>query len=95
MSWRTKVGMTKHVARLYIASVSLLGFFLAWAGIAAHPWPQSQSGGSSAQALVQYRQRLQVDASLVGQLAASGRSQTAAPRVRVVTLPPLTTTRTS
>lgn len=88
--------MTKHVARLYIASVSLLGFFLAWAGIAAHPWPRSQgSGGGSAQALVQYQQRLQVDASLVRQLAASGRSQTAAPRVRVVTLPPLTTTRTS
>lgn len=89
--------MTKHVARLYAASASLLGFFLAWAAIAAHPWPQSQdsAGGLQAQALAQYEQRLQVDAALVRQLATTGRSQAAVPRVRVVTLPPLTTTRTS
>ena len=89
--------MTRHAARLYIAAVSLLGFFLAWAGIAAHPWPQSQSSGTSVQtqALAQYEQRLQTNAALARQLAASRRSSASAPRVRVVTLPPLTTTRTS
>jgi hypothetical protein len=87
--------MTKHVARLYIATASLLGLFLAWAAIAAHPWPRSPSTSTSAQALVQYEQRLQVDAALLRQLAASRPSQTAAPQVRVVTLPALTTIRTS
>ena len=41
--------MTNHVTRLYVTAASVLGFFLAWAGIAAHPWTASSStvGGGS------------------------------------------------
>ena len=87
---------TSHTARLYALSGTILGFFLAWAGIAAHPWarstPQAQAAGSSA--LVRYQQRLNRDAALVARVVASRRAA-AKPVVRVVTLPPVTTTRTS
>jgi len=87
--------MTDHVRRLYIAAISLLGFFLAWAGIAAHPWTSSAAGSQpAAGALARYEQRLQADAALVDRLGA-GRPSAAAPSVRIVTLPPLTTTRSS
>jgi hypothetical protein len=85
---------TDHTARLYALGGTILGFFLAWAGIAAHPWarstPQPQPGASS---LVQYQQRLNRDAALVAQVIASRKA--AKPAVRVVSLPPVTTTRTS
>lgn len=86
--------MTDHVRRLYVAAGSVLAFFLAWAGIAAHPWstPSPSSNASEAQAVALYEQRLQRDAVLLQRLS---RRRTAAPPVRVVTLPPLTTTRTS
>jgi len=91
--------MTRHIVRLYIASASVLGLFLAWAGIAAHPWPQTQSSAAGAQAqaqaLAQYQQRLQLDAALVRKLTVPESVQAPTPRVRIVTLPPLTTTRTS
>ena len=88
--------MTEHVRRLYLAAGALLGFFLAWAGIAAHPWNASTAAPSqaSARAVAVYEQRLQRDAALVQRL--SQRNAAApAPPVRIVTLPPLTTTRTS
>lgn len=87
--------MTNHVARLYVASGSLLAFFLAWAGIAAHPWTQPPSQSADrAQAIALYEQRLQRDAAILRRL--SSRAVVApAPTVRIVTLPPLTTTRTS
>ena len=88
---------TDHTARLYALAGTILGFFLAWAGIAAHPWarstPQPQAA-SSATTLVQYQQRLNRDAALVAQVVAS-RKAAVKPVVRVVTLPPVTTTRTS
>jgi hypothetical protein len=89
--------MTSHVTRLYITAASVLGFFLAWAGIAAHPWsaPPAQGQDTTAAALAQYEQRLQVDAALIQQLQSSRGARTAAPPVRIVTLPPLTTTRSS
>jgi hypothetical protein len=88
--------MTSHVTRLYATAVSVLGFFLAWAGIAAHPWAASSSAPNpAADAVAQYEQRLQFDAALVQQLEARRGAQTAAPPVRIVTLPPLTTTRSS
>ena len=89
--------MTSHVTRLYVTAASVLGFFLAWAGIAAHPWTASSStvaADPAAKALAQYEQRLQFDAALLRQLEASRGAQ-AAPPVRIVTLPPLTTTRSS
>ncbi len=87
--------MTSHIARLYVAAGSLLAFFLAWAGIATHPWSTSGTQNTQqAQAVALFQQRLQRDAALLQQLSAK---PTAAPaqRVRVVQLPPVTTTRTS
>ena len=90
--------MTDHVRRLYLAAGSLLAFFLAWAGIAAHPWttPPAAPSAAGAQAVALYEQRLQRDAALLRRLSQQSAVAAApAPPVRVVTLPPLTTTRTS
>lgn len=99
-----------HVARLYAATGSLTAFFLVWAGIAAHPWAKPPRDARLA-ALAQREQRLQRDARLVRQVvdrrwaayraalarrrAAAAAAPSAAPSVRVVTLPPLATTRSS
>lgn len=88
--------MTSHVARLYAAAGSLLAFFLAWAGIAAHPWASSASNPTDqrSRAIGLYEQRLRADAALLRQLPTRTRGAPA-PQVRIVTLPPLTLTRTS
>jgi hypothetical protein len=87
--------MTSHVTRLYVAAASLLAFFLAWAGIGAHPWKSSPTvQGQQAQALAIYEQRLQRDLAVARRLSRA-QPATTTPQVRVVTLPPLTTTRTS
>ena len=84
---------TNHAPRLYALAGSILGFFLAWAGLAAHPWGQTSSSvAPQSTALEVYSRRLNADAALVALV--SGRRK-AASSVRVVTLPPLTTTRTS
>ena len=81
-----------HTPRLYALAGSILGLFLAWAGIAAHPWQTTPSAAPQSAALETYSRRLNADAALVAAL--TGRRK-AAPSVRLVTLPPLTTTRTS
>ena len=87
--------MTDQVRRLYVVALSLLGFFLAWAGIAAHPWATPTSPDSRRAAdIAGYETRLRTDAVLVEQLRAQ-RTALPAPPVRIVTLPPLTTTRSS
>jgi len=88
--------MTDHVRRLYLAAGALLAFFLAWAGIAAHPWTTTSAApdAASARAVALYEQRLQRDAALLHSLSQQ-KLATPAPPVRIVTLPPLTTTRTS
>lgn len=84
---------TDHAPRLYALAGSILGFFLAWAGIAAHPWARTSSSVTPESAALEvYSRRLDADAALVALL--SGRRK-AASSVRVVTLPPLTSTRTS
>ena len=87
---------TNHTPRLYALAGSILGLFLAWAGIAAHPWAQTSRSAPTARsaALVLYQRRLNADATLVARLSAR-RSVAPAASVRVVTLPPVTTTRTS
>ena len=87
--------MTNHVARLYLLATSVLGLFVAWAGIAAQPWQPAAEPAAASPALIAYEQRLRGDAALVARLVALRRVRPAAPAVRVVTLPPLTTTRTS
>jgi hypothetical protein len=92
---RTKDAMTNHIARLYLLAASVLGLFLAWAGIAAQSRQQAAEPASTSPALVAYERRLRNDAALVARLVALRKARPAAPLVRVVTLPPLTTTRTS
>jgi len=100
--------MTSHVVRLYAAAGTLAAFFLAWAGIAARPWVEPPRDPRLV-AMEQREQRLQRDATLVQQVvdrrwaayrAALAQRQAAAtaapaPPVRVVTLPPVATTRSS
>ena len=102
--------MTNHVVRLYTASAAIVVFFVAWAGIAARPWVAPAPDPQVA-ALAQRQQRLQRDARLVqliavrraaanraARVAARAAAQAApapAPTVRIVQLPPITTTRSS
>ena len=100
--------MTNHVVRLYAAAAALVVFFVTWVAIAAHPWV-APPADPRLTALTQREQRLQRDAKLVQLIvdrrwavyrAALAQSKTAppaavAPSVRVVTLPPVATTRSS
>jgi hypothetical protein len=64
-----KAAMTNHVARLYAAAGAIVALFLAWAGIAAHPWQGDQTTPVTTplegQALAAYEKRLKKDARLV------------------------------
>lgn len=84
--------MTSHVARLYALAGSILALFLAWLGIAAQPWGASKPEPQPP-ALARIERRLGQDAANLAQVAAVRRKSPQT--VRVVTLPPLTTTRTS
>jgi hypothetical protein len=97
--------MTDHVARLYALAVAILVFFVAWAAVAARPWATTSEATPNprVQALIVKQQRVRADALAVHRVLAARRRQAAlasttpppAPSVRVVTLPPLTITRTS
>jgi hypothetical protein len=100
--------MTDHAPRLYALAVAVFVFFVAWAAVAARPWGTTQSAAGPdprVQALIVKQQRVRAEALAVRRVlaAASRRQQATAgsatppsvPSVRVVTLPPLTITRTS
>jgi hypothetical protein len=103
--------MTSHVGRLYATAVAVVVLFLAWAAIAAQPWaPAAQDPRVRALAAREQRVRQEsirvqriVDlrwAAYRGALArrkalAARPTIVQAPAVRVVTLPPLTITRSS
>ena len=95
--------MTSHTGRLYALAVATVVFFLAWAVVAAHPWQQA-AADPRLKVLAVRQAQLQREAKLVQQIVARRRlaatrsrqlASTPAPAVRVVTLPPLTITRTS
>jgi hypothetical protein len=93
--------MTSHVGRLYAAATAVLVFFLIWAAVAARPW-KTAAADPRLQQLALRQQALTRETALVNQilaLKAKARHSTSAtapqPAVRVVTLPPLTITRTS
>jgi hypothetical protein len=94
--------MTSHVARLYALAASILALFLAWAGVAAAPW-QAEKAPPAAEdpttaALARYEQRLRQDARLVERILERRAREQAAPPpppVRIVSAPPVATTRTS
>jgi hypothetical protein len=99
--------MTSHAGRLYALAVCLVVFFLAWAVVAARPWATT-TPDPRLKALAARETQLRREAALVNQIVAQ-RAQlakvthnrqlaaaAAAPApVKVVTLPPLTITRTS
>jgi hypothetical protein len=93
--------MTSHVGRLYAAAILILVFFVFWAAVAARPW-KTAAPDPRLQQLALRQQALKRETALVNQVLAlrakavrSNSSTTAKPAVRVVTLPPLTITRTS
>jgi hypothetical protein len=94
--------MTSHTGRLYALAIAVLVFSLAWALVAAKPWV-SAAPTPQAQVLALREQALRHETALVNAIlrqraaAAKRPSQqlASAPAVRVVTLPPLTITRTS
>jgi hypothetical protein len=93
--------MTSHVGRLYVATIAILVFFVVWAAVAARPW-KTAAPDSRLQQLALRELALKQETALVNQVlalrakAGGGSSSTASkPAVRVVTLPPLTITRTS
>ena len=98
--------MTNHVGRLYAAAIGVLVLFLSWAAVAAHPWATPKAS-SQLQLIALREQALKRETALVNtilrQRAAAAKASTqpisatpaAQPSVRVVTLPPLTITKTS
>ena len=99
--------MTNHAGRLYAVALGLVVFFLAWAGVAARPWATA-GPDPRLQALAARTAQLNQQAKLVNQIVAQRAqlaqvtknrqlaSAAAAPAaVKIVTLPPLTITRTS
>jgi hypothetical protein len=103
--------MTSHAGRLSAAATAILVLFLSWAVIAARPWASTRAAAPDPrlEALAARERRVRADSIAVDRivrlrwrlyrqrLAARNRSLAAAvaPSVRVVTLPPLTITRTS
>ena len=86
--------MTAHVTRLYVLAAPILALFLGWLGISAQPWASSKPAAQpEPPALTSLERRLNQDAALLAQVGAARRN--ASQTVRVVALPPLTTTRTS
>ena len=89
--------MTDRILRLYAAGGALAAFVVAGAGIAARPWVAPPRDPRLV-ALDRREQRLVRDARLVQQIVDGRRRAAAAappPAVRVVTLPPVATTRSS
>lgn len=99
--------MTSHAGRLYALALGLVVFFLVWAGVAARPWATA-APDPRLKALAARTAQLNQQAKLVNQIVAQRAqlaqvtknrqlaSAAAAPAaVKIVTLPPLTITRTS
>jgi len=102
--------MTSHTGRLYALALALVVFFLTWTMIAARPWSRAASADPRLVGLRVREARLRREARLVDRIVAArwaayrgalqtqraaARAATVSPAVRIVTLPPLTVTRTS
>lgn len=81
--------MTSHTGRLYALALALVVFFLSWAAVAARAKPVDP--------LAARERQLRQVARLADQVIARRRASAhaPAPSVRVVTLPPVTVTRSS
>ena len=105
---RTAATMTSVLGRVYVVAGSLLAFFVLWAGIAARPWAAAGASDPRVAALDRREARIRRDAA-AAQAAAAQRWATyranvaaraaaiaaAPPPVRIVTVPAVTSTRTS
>jgi len=103
--------MTSHVGRLYAATVAIVVFLLMWLAIAARPWlPQSTDPRVVALAAREQQLRVEsavvqrvvsdrwaTDPRELARRQALNAAATAAPapQVRIVSLPPVTTTKSS
>lgn len=97
--------MTKRIVRGYTAAASLLAFSGAWLATSRHPFPARPDTASTStvsaddprvQALNAREARLRVRARAVARILAERTTDAPRPpRVRVVTLPPVTGTRSS
>jgi hypothetical protein len=99
---------TNQVGRLYAVALALVLFFLTWAVVAARPWP-STAADPRLKALAARETLLRREAQLVNRVVArrwtvyraalharqAAIAAAPAASVRIVTLPPLTITRTS
>jgi hypothetical protein len=85
--------MTSPLARIYAIALASLVFFLSWALIAAKPWAST----TNPQLLALAQQVQQQNALLASQAAGAqtGVQQGGSAKAKVVTLPPLTITKTS
>lgn len=102
--------MTSALGRVYVVAGSLLAFFVLWAGIAARPWAAAAPAPDPRVAALDRREaRIRRDAAAAqavvarrwatyrAQLAARATAIAAAPAppVRIVSVPAVTSTRTS
>ena len=64
--------MTSHVTRLYALVAGVLAFFLAWAGVTAHPWAAKSTVAQDPRlvALTARQQRIQVESVRAQKLVA-------------------------
>jgi UDP-N-acetylmuramyl pentapeptide synthase len=53
--------MTSQVARLYALVTGIVVFFLAWAGVAAHPWAPQATQAPQIAALAARQQQVQLE----------------------------------
>ncbi len=86
--------MTSPLARIYAIAIASLVFFLSWALIAAKPWASSTNPQ-----LLALAQQVQQQNALLASRGATGQTGTAQlgskAGAKIVTLPPLTITKTS
>lgn len=103
--------MTSRLVKLYAGAAAAVGFTVAWAGVASHPFPdkpatasaQQATGVATAQQVAQVNARaraLQKKAARVNRLmashqAAQKRASAAAVQIQTISLPAVTVTRTS
>jgi hypothetical protein len=92
--------MTDHVARLYAAALALVAFFLSWAVIAAKPWHPEAAADPRLVALERRETELRRETARVQRAVERRRESTEAPAgpassVGIVSVPPVTSTRSS
>jgi hypothetical protein len=87
--------MTDHIARLYAAALALVAFFLTWAVIAARPWLPEAAADPRMAALERRETELHRESVRLRRRLERRRETSQAPSVGIVSVPPITSTRSS